>query len=144
VVDPAEGRVVDVVVGRPRPNSPVQDCRNRPAGFADDAVHQQVGLGILAECASTARVDFTHLKTVLEFTDGNLGCHLQILEQAGLVTIERVRDASRPRGWMRIARRGRAALECEIVALRAILDAIDPHRGADALARTDVPTRAVA
>jgi DNA-binding MarR family transcriptional regulator len=96
-----------------------------PIHQIDDAVHQRVRLGILAECVNTTRVDFTHLKQTLDLTDGNLGRHLQTLEEAGLVTIERDTGTARPRSWIRITRRGRAALRREVAALRAILDAID-------------------
>jgi DNA-binding MarR family transcriptional regulator len=88
-------------------------------------VHQRVRLGILAECANAARVDFAYLKSTLQLTDGNLGRHLETLEQAGLVEIQRERGPARPRSWIKITRKGRSALQREVTALRALLRTID-------------------
>lgn len=101
-----------------------------PIHQIDDAVHQRVRLGILAECAGAARVDFTYLRTTLQLTDGNLGRHLETLVQAGLVTIERDDGPTRPRSWIKITRKGRTALQREVTALRALLRAIADPGGA--------------
>lgn len=95
-----------------------------PIHRLDDAVHQRVRLGILAACVGVTRVDFTYLRQTLDLTDGNLGRHLETLEQAGLVSVERVRDGGRPRSWIRVTRKGRAALRSEIAALRELLDLV--------------------
>lgn len=95
-----------------------------PIHRLDDAVHQRVRLGILAACVGVARVDFAHLKQTLELTDGNLGRHLETLHAAGLVTVERTQDGGRSRSWIKVTRKGRAALRSEIAALRELLDLV--------------------
>jgi predicted ArsR family transcriptional regulator len=97
-----------------------------PIHDLDDAVHQRVRLGILAECANAARVDFAYLKDNLQLTDGNLGRHLETLEEAGLISVEREQSGGRGRSWIRITRKGRGALQREVSALRALLGTIDP------------------
>ena len=65
---------------------------SHPIHRLDDDVHQRVRLGILAVLSGVAKADFAHLKATLEVTDGNLGRHLQVLEQSGLVAIAKRDD----------------------------------------------------
>ena len=104
--------------------TPADPALPHPIHRLDDAVHQRVRLGILAACVGVARVDFAYLKQTLDLTDGNLGRHLETLEQAGLVSVDRVRDGSRSRSWIRVTRKGRIALRAEIAALRELLDLV--------------------
>ena len=96
-----------------------------PTRHLDDTVHQRVRLGILAVLAEARRADFNYLRDTLELTDGNLSRHLQILEQAGYVRIDKTFEGRRPRTWAAATQRGRAALDTELVALRALLDRVD-------------------
>ena len=91
----------------------------------DDDVHQRVRLGILALLAGVSRADFAHLKTSLGTTDGNLGRHLQVLEQAGLIDQVKVSEGQRFRTWLSITRAGKAALQREIEALKAIVTHVE-------------------
>ena len=110
-----------------------------PIHDLDDDVHQRVRLGILAALHGLARADVNHLKTTLELTDGNLGRHLQALEQAGLVNQTRTTGAGRPRTWVKITAKGKRALREEVQTLQRLLGSIEsvaeaqePARGADA------------
>ena len=98
-----------------------------PIHRLDDDVHQRVRLGILAVLSSVARADFAHLKSTLEVTDGNLGRHLQVLEEAGLVSLEKSADAGRARTWVTVTRKGRAALRRETQALGDLIAEIERH-----------------
>ena len=95
-----------------------------PIHDLDDDVHQRVRLGILASLQATAEVDVTALKTTLGVTDGNLGSHLQALEQAGLITQRRTTGTGRRRTWVKITRQGRRALRTEIAALQRLLGSL--------------------
>jgi len=101
--------------------------RARPAGDAhpstllDDTVHQRVRLGILAVLAEAVRADFAYLRGELDLTDGNLSRHLQVLEQAGFVAVEKAFEGRRPRTWVAATPEGRAALKAEVAALRALI-----------------------
>jgi DNA-binding transcriptional ArsR family regulator len=74
-----------------------------PSRGLDEVIHQKnrLGLGILAVLAEADYADFAYLKKVLDLTDGNLSRHLQVLEEAGLVSIEKDFQGKRPRTRVR-------------------------------------------
>ena len=96
-----------------------------PALRLDDTVHQRVRLGILAVLREASRADFTYLRDALDLTDGNLSRHIAVLEQAGLVKVEKVFDGRRPRTWVQATRAGRAALTAELSALRELISRVE-------------------
>jgi DNA-binding MarR family transcriptional regulator len=96
-----------------------------PALRLDDTVHQRVRLGILAVLTEARRADFSYLREALELTDGNLSRHLQVLEEAGLVKLEKGFEGRRPRTWVEATKRGRGALEAEMAALRELIARVD-------------------
>jgi DNA-binding MarR family transcriptional regulator len=102
---------------------------NHPVSGLDEVVHQRVRLGILAVLTESKRADFGFLRTTLDLTDGNLSRHLQVLEKAELVEVEKVFEGRRPRTWVRITRKGRTAFAREVTALRALLDRIEDGEG---------------
>jgi len=95
-----------------------------PTNGLDDTVHQRVRLGILSVLAGSRRADFGYLRDALELTDGNLSRHLQVLDDAGYVRLEKAIERNRPRTWVSATREGRAALTAEVASLRTLLDAI--------------------
>lgn len=108
-----------------------------PIHDLDDDVHQRVRLGILASLQATVEVDVTALKTNLGVTDGNLGRHLQALEEAGLITQRRATGSGRRRTWVKITTKGRRALRTEIAALQRLLGNLqDPDQQPDRLGTT--------
>jgi DNA-binding MarR family transcriptional regulator len=100
-----------------------------PINRLNDDVHQRVRLGILAILDGASRADFRYLRETLGVTDGNLGRHLQILEDAGLVAIQKVFDNRRPRTWIKITRTGRAAFRAEVAALMEIVASTEVASG---------------
>ena len=92
-----------------------------PTNGLDEIVHQRVRLGILAVLSESTRAEFTFLRDTLELTDGNLARHLQTLESAGLVEIEKTFAGRRPRTWIRATAAGRTAFAHEIAALEALI-----------------------
>ena len=105
-----------------------------PIHELDDDVHQRVRLGILASLVVLARADFAHLKRELAVTDGNLGRHLEVLEDAGLVRLTREPEGQRQRTWVSITPQGRKALKRELAALRRIMAQVDESQEASELA----------
>ncbi len=99
-----------------------------PSTEIDDLVHQRARLGILAVLVEAERADFAYLRRVLELTDGNLGRHLEVLRDQGLVATTKSVAGSRPRTWVSITDAGRAALAAEMGALRRLLERFDKHR----------------
>ncbi|ONI83634.1 MarR family transcriptional regulator [Saccharothrix sp. ALI-22-I] len=95
---------------------------DHPTASLDDVVHQRHRLGILTVAAEAKRVEFGYLRSTLELTAGNLSRHIAVLEQAGLVAVEKGYDGKRPRTWVSVTEPGRAALAVEMKALRALVE----------------------
>ena len=91
----------------------------------DEVVHQRNRLAILAVLEEASKAEFGFLQTTLDLTPGNLSRHLEILESAGYVAIEKGYSGKRPRTWVRITKSGRAALRAEVAALRSLLRRVD-------------------
>jgi DNA-binding MarR family transcriptional regulator len=98
---------------------------SHPALRLDDTVHQRVRLGILAVLTEARRADFAYLRDALDLTDGNLSRHIAVLEQAGLVKVEKGFEGKRPRTWVEATRSGRRALAAEVSALRELIAQIE-------------------
>ena len=96
-----------------------------PAQRLDDTVHQRVRLGILAVLSELKGAEFTYLRTALELTDGNLSRHLAVLEQAGLVKVDKSFEGKRTRTWVEATAAGRGALQDELKALRELISRVD-------------------
>jgi DNA-binding MarR family transcriptional regulator len=92
-----------------------------PTSGIDETVHQRHRLGILTITAEAKRAEFGYLQEALGLTAGNLSRHVSVLEQAGLVHVEKGYAGRRPRTWVSITRPGRAALAAEMRALTALL-----------------------
>jgi len=99
-----------------------------PAGQLDDLVHQRARLGILAIANEAQRVEFRYLQSELDLTPGNLTTHLAALEKGGLVRIAKGYEGRRPRTWVSITRRGRAALRSEVATLKQIVQRTEVPR----------------
>ncbi len=102
---------------------------SHPIQDLDDVVHQRNRLGILAVSREATKVEFGFLKEMLGLTDGNLSRHLQVLEDAGYVKVEKGYMGRRPRTWVRVTRAGRRAFSREVTALRQLLDRLDANAG---------------
>ena len=71
--------------------------------------------------AEAGRADFTYLKRVLDLTDGNLGRHLRVLEEAGHVELDKVFEQGKPRTWVSLTKHGRAALAAELDTMERLI-----------------------
>ena len=94
---------------------------DHPVIALDDVVHQRVRLGILTVTQQARRVEFGYLRTELGLTAGNLSQHLGVLEQAGLITIDKGYDGKRPRTWIQLTKAGKKALRDEIATLKLLI-----------------------
>jgi DNA-binding MarR family transcriptional regulator len=98
---------------------------SHPAKGLDDVVHQRVRLGILTIAHEARHVEFGYLRTNLDLTAGNLSQHLTVLENAGLVSIEKGYEGKRPRTWVSLTPVGQAALRDEIAHLKRLINNVD-------------------
>lgn len=74
----------------------------------DRVIHEKARLGILTSLAGHPRgLTFVDLKRLCGLTDGNLSRHLQVLEDAGLVHINKGYEGKRPLTTCRLTPTGR-------------------------------------
>jgi DNA-binding MarR family transcriptional regulator len=92
-----------------------------PTNGLDEIVHQRHRLGILTIAAEAKQAEFRYLRETLGLTPGNLSRHLTVLEDAGLIEVEKGYAGRRPRTWVRITRRGRSALDAELNVLAGLV-----------------------
>ena len=95
----------------PIPN-PTPDERNAEGRFAyeglDRVIHERARLSVLTSLITNpGGVTFADLKQLCSLTDGNLSRHLQVLENADMVEIEKGYDRNRPLTVCRITASGR-------------------------------------
>jgi DNA-binding MarR family transcriptional regulator len=98
---------------------------SHPTNGLDDTVHQRVRLGILTIAHEARRVEFSYLRNNLELSAGNLSQHLGVLENAGLVTIEKGYAGKRARTWVTLTKAGRTALAEEISNLKLLISRVE-------------------
>jgi DNA-binding MarR family transcriptional regulator len=94
---------------------------------SNEIIHQTLRLKIMtAVCLDSADEawDFSRLKKITEATDGNLGSHLGILEQAGYVSIEKDFVGKRPRTRVSATSEGRRAFREHVEYLRDIVERV--------------------
>ena len=96
-----------------------------PTNGLDDTVHQRVRLGILTIAHEARRVEFSYLRNNLELSAGNLSQHLGVLENAGLVIIEKGYAGKRARTWVTLTKAGRTALAEEIANLKLLITRVE-------------------
>jgi DNA-binding MarR family transcriptional regulator len=121
------------------------DHKPAPAGrFAyeglDRVIHEKARLSILTSLVAHPKgLVFGDLKEMCGLTDGNLSRHLQVLEEAGLIAIEKGYDRNRPQTVCRITAQGRRRyLDYLAVLEQVVRDAVSaakPSGGAFPLAR---------
>ena len=88
------------------------DHTAEPGRFAyeglDRVIHAKARLGVLTSLVAHPKgLVFGDLKQMCALTDGNLSRHLQVLDEAGLIEIEKGYDHNRPQTICRITAQGR-------------------------------------
>src|SRR5499427_2456808 len=88
----------------------VKNEQNRRFAYdgLDRVIHEKARLGVLTSLVAHPKgLVFGDLKALCGLTDGNLSRHLQVLEDAGFVGIEKGYDRNRPQTVCRITAKGR-------------------------------------
>ena len=88
-------------------------------------IHQPVRLKIMSALKALPpgeQLEFVRLKKLVEATEGNLGAHIQTLEEAGYVAVEKDFSDNRPRTRVRLSKDGRRAFEDYVASLRGIIE----------------------
>ncbi len=84
-------------------------------------LHEQRRLMIVSVLAAAPSLTFTELRDTLEMTDGNLSIHLQKLEEAGFVAIEKQFVGKRPQTTCKLTAEGKKAFTCYVDHLEALV-----------------------
>lgn len=77
---------------------------------------------------SQGESDFSSLKAQLGLTDGNLGAHIRVLEEAGYLAVEKGFVGRRPRTTCRVTEAGRRAFSEYLRQLEALIRMVDPEK----------------
>lgn len=98
----------------------------KAAPFAYDGLdrifHEKARLGIVSSLASHPEgLRFADLKALCALTDGNLSRHLQVLEEAAYVVIEKSFDGRRPLTRCRLTDDGRTRFSDYLTVLEEVL-----------------------
>jgi DNA-binding MarR family transcriptional regulator len=91
----------------------------------DTVIHQPVRLKIMSALRALPAgelLEFARLKKIVEASDGNLGSHIQMLEQAGYIAVEKDFSDNRPRTRIKLTKNGRRAFEGYVSHLRGIIE----------------------
>jgi DNA-binding MarR family transcriptional regulator len=91
----------------------------------DEIIHQTIRLRIMSALNTLPNgesIEFTRLRSIVQATDGNLGAHLAILENAGYVVITKDFVGKRSRTRVGTTRVGRRAFARHSSYLRDMLD----------------------
>ncbi|MFD0986899.1 winged helix-turn-helix domain-containing protein [Methyloligella solikamskensis] len=105
--------------------------RERSAPYAyeglDRVIHEKARLGILTSLIGHPKgLSFGDLKRLCGLTDGNLSRHLQVLEETGLVQIDKRFEGKRPLTTCRLTPAGRERFLDYVAELeRVVRDAAD-------------------
>jgi DNA-binding MarR family transcriptional regulator len=78
-------------------------------------------LAILATLYELGQGDFGLIRRATGLTDGNLSRHLQILEEGGLVHIDKGYEGRRPRTKVELTSDGTNAFESELEILKGLI-----------------------
>lgn len=110
--------------------------KNEQGRFAyeglDRVIHEKARLSVLTSLVAHPKgVVFGDLKQMCGLTDGNLSRHLQVLQEAGLVAIEKGYEQNRPQTVCRLTPGGRQRyLEYLEVLEQVVRDAAGAAKGA--------------
>ena len=97
----------------------------RKADVFDPLLLSQARLGIISTLMTRRSASFSDLKTILRLTQGNLGIHLQKLEQAGYVSVRKQFVKRKPKTTCSITRKGRGAFMRHVEQLENVLRSRD-------------------
>lgn len=90
----------------------------------DRVFHEKARLGIVTSLAGhRAGLSFSELKALCGLTDGNLSRHLQVLEEAGLLRLDKGYEGKRPHTRCMLTDKGRDGFAAYLAELERVLHA---------------------
>ncbi|GAA0662647.1 winged helix-turn-helix domain-containing protein [Natronoarchaeum mannanilyticum] len=91
----------------------------------DKLVHQPTRLQLFAYLYRHEESTFSELKEALDVTEGNLSSHLQTMEEAGAIAVEKQFVDRRPQTTYELTEEGRSKFEEHVETLEALLGQIE-------------------
>ncbi|MFB6218007.1 MAG: transcriptional regulator [Halobacteriaceae archaeon] len=91
----------------------------------DKLVHQPTRLRIFAHLYRHGETPFPELAETLDVTEGNLSSHVDRMEEAGAVRVEKEFVDRKPRTSYELTEEGRAAFEDHVATLEALIEEIE-------------------
>jgi DNA-binding MarR family transcriptional regulator len=91
----------------------------------DALIHQPMRLKVMAALKAlpgAEQIEFVRLRKIVDATEGNLGAHIQTLEQAGYIAVEKDFAQNRPRTRVKLTKTGRRAFEDYVGYLRGLIE----------------------
>lgn len=85
------------------------DDQNYDYRDIDDLIHGRVRLALMAYLSGAGSADFTDLKKKIGVSDGNLSIHIQKLEKADYIDVEKRFKGRRPQTICSLTHKGRDA-----------------------------------
>ncbi len=108
-------------MGRERKHSGTSQAPHDYVGL-DRVLHEKARLGILVALLNRRDgVAFPELRTLCELTDGNLSRHLTVLQEAGVIEIEKSQEGTRPRTVVSLSKTGRKQFLAYLEELERVL-----------------------
>lgn len=91
----------------------------------DEVIHQTTRLRIMTVLHVLKKdewIEFVRLKALLQVSDGNLGSHLETLQRAAYIEIDKQFAGKKPVTRVRPTAAGRSAYRHHVAALKSLLE----------------------
>ena len=100
----------------------LQDSELHPLADIDQIIHAPARLMVLTYLYVVESADYVFLMRLTGLTWGNLATHLNKLEEAGYVDIQKTFDGKKPKSILRMTERGRDAFRAYKKSMQQVLD----------------------
>jgi DNA-binding MarR family transcriptional regulator len=102
--------------------APGESNELHPLADLDQIIHAPARLMVLTYLYVVDSLDYVFLKNQTGLTWGNLATHLQKLEQAGYIDVEKSYDGRKPHTMISLTRQGREAFKAYKQSMQQVLD----------------------
>ena len=99
---------------------------SHPRHRLDPVIHSPVRFSVVVALAGAEQAEFSFLRDTVEVSDSVLSKQISKLEEAGYVDVKKGYVGKRPRTWLSLTARGRAAITGHLAALEQIAAAATP------------------
>lgn len=94
-------------------------------GNINELFSTKARLGIMTIIVQQQECDFSKIKEMLGLSDGNLGAHLRVLEDAGYILVKKEFVKRRPKSTYTLSDTGRQAFMAHLTQLESIIHSVN-------------------